>query len=147
MTCPADTVIDGEGNNLSATATVADLAGNVATATVSGIKIDRTHRHDESDAPAAVAEDRRRRRPRRRATRLSKVAATRYMRRRRQVQNGSTVAVSGEGVHTLEFWSVDVAGNEEAHHTGDDPHRPDGARHRPTRRRLRRTGTAGTTRR
>jgi hypothetical protein len=27
------------------------------------------------------------------------------------------VVVSGDGVHTLEFWATDVAGNEEGHHT------------------------------
>jgi hypothetical protein len=40
--CPVDSVITGEGNNLSAGASVSDLAGNSANATVSGIKIDRT---------------------------------------------------------------------------------------------------------
>lgn len=40
-TTPTDTVITGAGNNLSATATVRDLAGNETSTTVSGIKIKR----------------------------------------------------------------------------------------------------------
>ena len=30
---------------------------------------------------------------------------------------GTSVSISGEGTHALEYWSVDVANNEEAHHT------------------------------
>ena len=37
-----DQVLSGEGNNLSSSHTISDLAGNTATATVSGIKIDKT---------------------------------------------------------------------------------------------------------
>ena len=40
--CPADSVITGEGDDLSVSALVSDTAGNSASATVSGIKIDRT---------------------------------------------------------------------------------------------------------
>ena len=39
---PDDATITGEGDDLSASATVADKAGNATTATVGGIKIDRT---------------------------------------------------------------------------------------------------------
>ena len=48
---------------------------------------------------------------------MSQVATTRYVLDGGEVQDGSTVAVTGEGIHTLEFWSVDIAGNEEAHDT------------------------------
>lgn len=40
---PADSVITGEGNDLGASATVSDKAGNSATAVVNGIKIDRAN--------------------------------------------------------------------------------------------------------
>ena len=39
---PASTVVTGEGDNLSATASCADVAGNTATKTVTGIRIDRS---------------------------------------------------------------------------------------------------------
>jgi hypothetical protein len=39
---PADSTITGEGNSLSSTASISDLAGNSKATTVSGIKIDRT---------------------------------------------------------------------------------------------------------
>ncbi|HYF90948.1 MAG TPA: hypothetical protein VD969_01745 [Symbiobacteriaceae bacterium] len=41
-TAPADSVITGEGDDLSANASVRDNAGNIATDDVTGIKIDRT---------------------------------------------------------------------------------------------------------
>ncbi|HEY7625891.1 MAG TPA: PxKF domain-containing protein, partial [Ilumatobacteraceae bacterium] len=40
--CPSNTVVTGEGSALSATASVRDRAGNVASASVTGIRIDRT---------------------------------------------------------------------------------------------------------
>src|SRR5205085_1292177 len=40
--CPADSLVAGEGDNLSATAHVEDVAGNSASATVSDLRIDRT---------------------------------------------------------------------------------------------------------
>src|SRR5262249_33542344 len=40
--CPSDSIVSGEGNNLSATASTADRADNTASATVDHIKIDRT---------------------------------------------------------------------------------------------------------
>ncbi|MBV9787140.1 MAG: PxKF domain-containing protein, partial [Chloroflexi bacterium] len=39
--CPANTTLTGEGANLSASASISDKAGNSASTTVSGIKIDR----------------------------------------------------------------------------------------------------------
>jgi hypothetical protein len=47
-TCPADVVLSADGANQSVTATATDKAGNSASATVSGINIDRT-------APALTA--------------------------------------------------------------------------------------------
>ena len=115
-TCPADSVITGEGANLSATASIDDRAGNHASATVAGIKIDRVAPNTTSDAPSdwqttdvivsLTAHDG-----------LSGVETTRYEVDRGTTHEGTTVAVIGEGVHTLEFWSIDFAGNEEIHHT------------------------------
>ena len=42
---PADSTITGEGDNLSASVSVSDKAGNSTNASVSGIKIDRTAPH------------------------------------------------------------------------------------------------------
>ena len=46
---------------------------------------------------------------------LSGVAATHYILDAGATEDGTSVAISGEGVHTLEYWSVDIAGNVEAH--------------------------------
>ena len=51
--CPGDSTVTGEGDNLSASQSVADLAGNVSDATVSAIHIDRTAPTTTSDAPSA----------------------------------------------------------------------------------------------
>ena len=53
---PPTTTVDGEGDNLSSTASCTDVAGNTVTKTVTGIKIDRT-------APTTTAERRRPARP------------------------------------------------------------------------------------
>ena len=58
--CPADSVITGEGDSLSATASIDDQAGNHSSATVDGIKIDRVAPTTTSDAPSRLAERRRR---------------------------------------------------------------------------------------
>ena len=42
VACPANTVVTGEGSALSSSASVTDKAGHTTTATVDGIKIDRT---------------------------------------------------------------------------------------------------------
>lgn len=48
---------------------------------------------------------------------LSDVASTEYILDNGGVQTGVSVYVSGEGVHTLEYWSTDNADNEETHNT------------------------------
>jgi hypothetical protein len=114
--CPADTVLTAEGGNLSASASVSDLAGNTSTATVSGIKIDRTAPTTTASAPSdwvnndvtvtLTPNDA-----------LSGVAATYSSLDSGPAQPGTSVAISAEGVHSLEFWSVDHAGNVEPHNT------------------------------
>jgi hypothetical protein len=43
VNCPANTLISGEGSNLSASALISDKADNTASATVGGINIDKTN--------------------------------------------------------------------------------------------------------
>jgi hypothetical protein len=116
---PGDATLSGEGNGLTASASVSDKAGNTANATSSpAVNIDRTAPNTTATAPAPgtwnntnvslslVGVDS-----------LSGVAATYF-----KVDGGaqqtysslSTPTFSTEGTHTLEFWSVDRAGNTEA---------------------------------
>ncbi len=109
---PADSTITGEGDNLSASASVSDMAGNSRSATVSGIKIDRTAPTTGADAPSGwrnadvtvklTATDN-----------LSGVAATHYKLDGGATQDGTSLTVSTEGSHTVTYWSVDRAGNAE----------------------------------
>lgn len=112
--CPADSTISGEGTALTANASVADKAGNSTSASSSpAVKIDKTAPTTTATAPtnwnntdvtvALNASDA-----------LSGVKATHYRLDGGADQTGTTVAVSAEGVHTLQFWSVDNAGNTEA---------------------------------
>jgi len=116
-TMPADSVITGEGDNLSASASVSDKAGNITTATVGPIKIDRTPPVTTASVPDPFpsgwyagpvtltlnALDT-----------LSDVDVTYY-----SVDNGAPQVYSGPftfslgGVHEIRFWSVDNAGNVE----------------------------------
>ncbi len=52
--CPSDSVINGEGAGLSASATVSDKAGNQTTASVTGIDIDWTPPTDDDRASAGL---------------------------------------------------------------------------------------------
>ncbi|MDP9221385.1 MAG: PxKF domain-containing protein, partial [Actinomycetota bacterium] len=121
-TCPADSTVSGEGLNLSASVTVADRAGNARTATVSGIHIDRTAPVTTLSAPdptypsgwygapvtVTLAG----------ADNLSGVARTSYA-----LDGGAATTYAapfsvGKGIHTVTFWSTDVAGNVEDRATG-----------------------------
>ena len=113
---PADSTVTGEGASLSATESVRDKAGNSASETVSGIRIDRTAPTTGATAPTGwsasnatvelAASDA-----------LSGVKATRYRVDGGATQTGTEVALSGDGVHGVEFWSVDAAGNAESPRT------------------------------
>lgn len=115
---PASTVVDGEGANLSATASCEDVAGNTVTETVSGIQIDRTPPTTTGavagslssgwySAPVQVTltgDDN-----------LSGVAATYYTVDGGDAQTyGGAFSFGTEGQHTISFWSVDGAGLVEA---------------------------------
>jgi hypothetical protein len=114
--CPADSTITGEGQNRSASASVSDQAGNATTAQSPVVKIDQTAPNTDASAVdawnrvdvtvALTPHDA-----------LSGVATTRYRIDDGDVQTGTQVAIASEGKHTLEYWSVDRAGNAEAHKT------------------------------
>jgi hypothetical protein len=121
--CPDTSTITGEGNNLSASASVTDNAGNPTTQTVSNIKIDRTAPVTSATLPPAyatgwyagavnvtLAT----------STDLSGVAATYYTINGGdpQTYNGTGFAVTAGGINTVVFWSKDNAGNVESY-TGD----------------------------
>ncbi len=114
VVCPVDSVVKGEGGNLSASASVTDKAGHTATATVDGIKIDRTAPTTSAtgvpsgwvNAPVTVGlhatDD------------LSDVATTSYAVDGVDTPaTGDAVTIGAEGVHTVTYWSTDNAGNRE----------------------------------
>src|SRR5262249_54674570 len=111
--CPANDLVTGEGDNLSASASVKDKAGNTTNAVGDGIKIDRTAPTTRADAPAGwnnqdvtvnlTAHDA-----------LSSVDATYYILDNGSQQSGNALTISTQGIHTLKFWSVDKAGNAES---------------------------------
>jgi len=113
VSCPAPSTIAGEGVDLTATQTIVDGAGNPKTTTTLPVKIDRTapvttasapSGWSTSDAVTLTASDA-----------LSGVAATKYMVDGSAPQTGTQLQIP-EGVHQVEFWSEDNAGNAESHH-------------------------------
>ena len=110
--CPPDSVISGEDHGLTATQSVSDLAGNQTTSTSDAVNIDSTPPVTTQTAVpdwanAAVtftlhASDT-----------LSGVDVTHYTIDGGPTQDGTTVSVSGDGVHHVDYWSVDNAGNVE----------------------------------
>jgi hypothetical protein len=112
---PADSTISGEGTGLTASASVSDRAGNATSATSTpSVRIDRTQPVTTIDAPpdwvnttqtlTLTPRDN-----------LSGVAETHYTVDGGAVQTGTGVRITTEGDHTVAFWSVDAAGNEETH--------------------------------
>jgi hypothetical protein len=110
---PADDRITGEGAGLFATSTVRDRAGNSTSADSAKVNIDRAAPTTDATAPSGwttraqtvtlVGHDG-----------LSGVASTHYILDGAASQTGTEVPVSGDGTHTLKYWSVDRAGNAEA---------------------------------
>ncbi|KRB43106.1 hypothetical protein ASD90_22280 [Terrabacter sp. Root181] len=115
VACPTDSVVKGEGSDLSASASVSDKADHTSSATVDGIKVDRTAPSTSPsgvpggwvNAPVTVgltANDN-----------LSDVDSTYFaIDGATTPTKGDTVTVGAEGVHTVSYWSVDNAGNKEA---------------------------------
>lgn len=116
-TCPADSTVGGEGDNLSASKSVSDVAGNATNTTVDGIKIDRTKPTTTASVPQANAagwygdavevtlagHDN-----------LSGIDQTYYSVDGALAQTYSGAFSFGtEGTHSISFWSKDNAGNVE----------------------------------
>ncbi|MET4637106.1 PxKF domain-containing protein [Mycetocola sp. 2940] len=114
---PEDDIVQGEGSNLSSTASCVDVAGNTVTTTVTGIAIDRSAPTTAASIPEIPASSWF-------ATavpvtltgsdNLSTAVTTQYT-----VDGGSATAYDGtfelssDGVHEIIFWSTDEAGNVE----------------------------------
>jgi alpha-tubulin suppressor-like RCC1 family protein len=108
--------ITGEGANLAAMGTCADRADNLATHTQTGIHIDRTPPNTTitalggwNNVAVTIALN-----P---GDALSGVSATYYRLDGAASQTGTSLSISADGIHTLEYWSVDAADNVEAAHT------------------------------
>lgn len=111
-----------EGAGQSVTGTVADLAGRSASTTVSGINIDKTLPttspsiagevsaagwYHTAVTATLIASDN-----------LAGVRATYYALDGGAAQTYSgPIVVSGDGMHSLSYWSVDRADNEESNHS------------------------------
>ena len=111
---PANSTISGEGTGLTTNASVSDMAGNTVNAASSpAVKIDKTAPNTTATAPAnwnnsnvnvsLTGFDA-----------LSGVATTYYVLDAGAPQPGAGVEIGTEGIHTLQFWSVDNAGNTES---------------------------------
>lgn len=110
--CPTDGTIAGEGSRLSLSATVSDLAGNLTAAASDPVNIDRTPPRTAITAPTTwVKEDVVL--ALRATDNLSGVATTFYSLDGGRPQAGLGATITSEGRHTLEYWSVDNAGNLE----------------------------------
>lgn len=111
--CPEPSIVGGEGEGLTKSATVSDRAGNSASATSEPVRIDRTAPVTDVTAPEGwtnqsvtldlVATDN-----------LSGVAQTFARVDGGEAQEVATVTIGGQGSHTVEYWSVDSAGNIES---------------------------------
>jgi hypothetical protein len=106
----------GEGASQSATGSAADNAGNTASATVSGINVDKAPpmttiaaptTEQNQDVPVTLSA----------TDNLSGVADTYYTVDGGAQQSGTSFTLSTEGIHTITYWSVDAAGNAEAAQT------------------------------
>jgi hypothetical protein len=118
-TCPADSTIGSEGQNQTATASLSDKAGNTTTASSSPpVNLDTTAPATNASADGAwnnsdvtVTLDGN--------DALSGPAATYFTvdAGARQTYDSQTnkPSFTAQGVYTLEFWTVDKAGNEEPH--------------------------------
>ena len=109
---PAAVTLQGEGANQSRIGSCRDVAGNSSSTTVGLINIDTTAPNTNATAPSGwnntsvtVSLNA--------ADAMSGTAATYYTLDGSAQQSGTSVPISTEGTHTLQFWSVDNAGNAE----------------------------------
>ncbi|MGN6695552.1 MAG: RCC1 domain-containing protein [Aquihabitans sp.] len=115
-TCPADATTTGEGSAVSLPAAVTDRAGNQTTASSASVAIDLTKPSTGVSSPSTWVN--------REVTlalsptdALSGVASTSFRIDDGETQTGTSPVVSGQGVHSVEFWSTDLAGNVESPQT------------------------------
>ncbi|MCU1575804.1 MAG: hypothetical protein JWP70_508, partial [Leifsonia sp.] len=116
-TQPANSTITSEGAGLTATASIADKAGNTTTANSAQVKIDRTapttgisgasNSWTNSNVTVTLAP----------SDNLSGVASTSYAVDGAATQTGTSFTLSTEGDHTVSFFSTDKAGNIETTRT------------------------------
>jgi hypothetical protein len=114
--CPANSTITSEGAGLKASSFIRDVAGNLTSATSAPVNIDRTPPLTSAAAPvgwsktavtvALSALDN-----------LSGVDTTYAKVDGGTAQATDSVSISGDGNHTLSYWSVDKAGNVEPQRT------------------------------
>ena len=118
--CPAPTVLTGEGGAITAGVSVHDLAGNQGDGLVTGLKIDRHAPNTTASLPPFDAD------PWFKDGVTVNVSATDPLSGVAHTFAaidggtptevvGGLLAVTGNGTHTVGFWSVDAAGNEETH--------------------------------
>jgi hypothetical protein len=115
-TCPANALLASEGNAVSTNASVSDVAGNTTNAVSAPVKIDMTppatsasslpEWNNSTVTVTLTATDN-----------LSGVDATHYTVDGGTTQTGTSVLLTDEGVHTVQVWSVDNAGNTETAHS------------------------------
>ena len=112
-----DSVIGGEGTDLTAVASAADVAGNrTGPVGSAAVRIDRTPPTTSVQLPVDwVRTDQTLRFAT--ADNLSGVAGTTAVVDGGAPQQGDSVTISGDGVHSIEYWSADAAGNQEGHRT------------------------------
>ena len=137
-------MITGDGEDLTAPESVTDKAGNQTTAASEAVSIDRTApmttassvspwSNEDTVTVTLTPNDN-----------LSGVAATYYTINGGAQQAGTSVVFSDEGVYTVAFWSVDVAGNIEIANSVTFKHRQNVADDHAIRWFLRRMPRAGT---
>ncbi|MDR6907851.1 hypothetical protein J2X63_003559 [Agromyces sp. 3263] len=116
-TQPANGLITGEGSALTASASIADRAGNTRTASSVPVNVDRTapvtgvsgsSNTWTSGSVTLVLSP---------SDNLSGIGSTSYAIDGGAVQSGTSVILSSEGDHSISFFSTDRAGNVEAAQT------------------------------
>src|SRR5262249_4793552 len=118
----APMTLSSEGANQSVTGTATDYAGNSALTTIGGINIDKTPPGTTATPTRPTAHS-----GWYRGAVTVTLAATDNLSGVQTIYYaldggatqvyGSPIAVSGDGVHTLSYWSLDDAGNQETAHT------------------------------
>jgi hypothetical protein len=112
VACPPAAPLAAEGAGQAVTGSVSDRAGNTASASVTGINIDMTPPATVATAPSGwqssdvtvtlAATDQ-----------LSGLKATYFSVDGGPVQAGNALSLTLDGIHTITYWSEDIAGNME----------------------------------